>query len=224
MATLNQLVYNIRNLASGGMVNRAHPYSDRQIEFWIRYYRNLLVTRDAAKSGSLDQDLEQDLGCLTLTKADAAMCSKYCWGENVYYVCLPEMLDLPNNMAIPYFGLVNKQTRIPISEYNYGSYANYNRFVPKRLYGERIGSTIYLHNVDDMYPLEGVNARIIAADPANLVACGVELVCFNKETDPYPLPAHLEQPMFDLILQKEFGISRAVKSDKKADDVVNQSL
>lgn len=224
MATLNQLVYNIRNLASGGKTNRAHPYSDAQIEFWIRYYRNLLVTRDILRSGGVDQDLIQDLGCLTLTKADATLCSKYCWGETVYYVCLPEMLDLPNNMAIEYFGLVNKQTKIPISEYNYGSYANYNRFVPRRIYGERIGSTIYLHNVNDMYPLEGVNARIVAENPAELIACGAELVCFDKDKDPYPISANLVQPMMDMILQKEFGVARAIKGDKRADDVVNEAL
>lgn len=224
MATLSQLIFNIRNLASGGMTNRAHPYSDRQIEFWIRYYRNLLITREIQRTGEVSQGIEQDLGCLTLTKADAALCSKYCWGENVYYVCLPPLLDLPDNMAITYFGLVNKQTRIPISEYNYGSYSNFNRFAPKKVYGERIGSTVYLHNVNDMYPLEGVNARIVAEDPANLVACGTELVCFDKDASIYPIYAHLVQPMMDLILQKEFGISRAVKADKRADDVVNQSL
>lgn len=224
MATLQQMVYNIRNIASGGMTNRAHPYSDRQIEFWIRYYRNILVTRDIQRSGGVDQDLEQDLGCLTLTRADAALCSQYCWGEDVFYVCLPELLDLPNNMAITYFGLVNKQTRIPISEYSYGNYSNYNRFVPKRVYGERIGSTIYLHNVDDFFPLQGVNARAVLADPANIVACGTELVCFNKETDQYPISAHLEQPLYDLILSKEYGIARSTKIEKKADDVVNQAL
>lgn len=222
--TLNQLVYNIRNLASGGMTNRAHPYSDLQLEFWVKYYRNLLITRDIAKSGKVDQDLEQDFGCLTLTKADAAMCSRYCWGENVWYVCLPELLDLPNNGAITYFGLVNKQTRIPISEVNYGTYANFNRFVPRRTYGERIGSTIYLHNIDEAFPLEGVNARGVLEDPTQITACGVELVCFNKETDPYPISAHLVQPLTDLILSKEFGIARAMKVEKKVDDVVNQPL
>lgn len=224
MATLPQLIYNIRNLASGGMTNRAHPFSDRQIEFWINYYRNILVSRDVVRNGNVYADVEQDLGCLTLTKADAAMCSQYCWGENVYYVCIPDILDLPNNMGLTFFGLVDKQTRIPISEYNYGSYSNFNRFTPRRMYGTMIGNIISVHNVDDMNPLEGVNARIVAANPTNLTACGVELTCFDRVNGRYPIPAHLEQPMMDMILQKELGLAVSIKSDKKADDVVKEPL
>lgn len=225
MATLRQLTFDIFNLAGGGSQNRAHPYSERQVQFWIRRTRNFLLNADVSKKKYVDQAFVQDLGCLTLTKADAALCSKYCWGENVYYVCLPELLDLPNNMAIEYFGLVDKQTRIPITEYNYGNFNKYNRFQPAdTIRAQRIGSTIYLYNVDDMFPLEGVGARIVAADPANLTACGVELKCFDKDTDTYPLPVRLESVLTDMILQKEFGIARQVKADKSDDDVTTEAL
>lgn len=224
MASLQQLTFNIFNLANGGQTNRAHNYSERQVHFWIRQYRNFLVSADAGKKGYVDQAFLQSVNCKQLTKVDAALCSANCWGENVYEVCMPELLDLPNNMGIEYFGLVDGQTRLTVSEYNYGGYTKFNRFVPVKPYAQRVGQKFYLFNIDDFWPLEAVTLRGVMADPANLKACGVELACFDIDNDVYPIPPRLETVLMDMILQKEFGVARSVKADKTDDDTTSETF
>lgn len=226
MSTLNQIIYAIKDTANGGISNRADKYSPRLIAYWIKKYRNFLLKNDIKKNYSVNSGFEQDLGCLTLTKADAAMCSKYCWGESVYYVEIPEVIELPDNMGITYFGLVSKQDRITISDYSYGSYGQYSRFVPNRIRAEKIKNTIYLHNVDDMWAIKGVNVRGVFADPTNLGLCGggEPLVCFDWDKDCYPIPAGMESALIDLIMSKEVGMAAQVKPDTKDDDVTANTL
>lgn len=228
MSTLNELIYSIRNTVNGGISNRADKYSDRLIAHWIKKYRAFLAKNDINKNMYVNTAWEQDLGCLTLTRADKAMCAKYCWGESVYYIELPEVVDLYDNMGVSYFGLVSKQDRIPISSFSYGNYTKYNRFVPEnRVYAEKIRNTIYVHNVDEFWALEGVNARIVAADPADLSTCSspnAPLVCFDWATDCYPLPSGMESALIDLIMSKEVGLASSVKPDTSDDDVTTNTL
>lgn len=228
MATLNELVYSIKNTINGGMSNRADKYPPRLIANWIRYYRAFLLKNDIKKNGAVNVGFEQALRCLTLTKADKAMCAEYCWGENVYYVEIPEIIELPDNMGLTYFGLVDMQTRIPLSDFSYGNYTNYNRFAPKkRMYAEMIKNTIYVHNVDDIYPLDGVSVRGVFADPADLSVCSSPnnpLVCFDWDKDCYPIPAGMEQTLIELIMSKEVGVATKVKADTKDDEVTTNAL
>ena len=39
MATLNEIAYNIKNLAYGGINKEEENISTRQIKFWIHYHR-----------------------------------------------------------------------------------------------------------------------------------------------------------------------------------------
>lgn len=226
MASLNELIYSIRNAVNGGISNRADKYSDRLIANWIDKYRAFLAKNDITKNAFVNSAWEQDLGCLSLSVADASMCAKYCWGENVRYVDLPEVIDLPDNMGITYFGLVSKQDRLMISNFNYGNYSNFSRHVPPRIRVEKIRNRLYLHGVDDIFALEGVNARIVAADPADLKVCGTDkqIVCFDWDKDCYPLPAGMESALIDLIMSKEVGMAAQVKPDTSDDDVTANTL
>lgn len=209
------------------MSNRADKYPPRLIANWIRYYRNYLLKNDIKKNGEVNVGFEQVLRCLTLSKADKAMCATYCWGSNVYYVELPEILELPNNMGLTYFGLVDMQTRIPVSDYSYGSYTQLNRFAPKKIYGEKIKNTVYLHNVDDMYPLEGVSVRAVFSDPADISTCSAPntpLTCFDWDKDCYPIPAGMEATLIELIMTKEVNIATRVKADTRDDEVTTNAL
>ena len=209
------------------MTNRAHEYGDRLIAAWVTRYRNLLCAQAINKAGDVDSSLEQDLGCLTLTKADVSMCSKYCFNENTYYVELPALLEVNDNISLTFFGLIDKQTRIPVSNFSYGNYTKYNRFSPKRVYGELIGSTVFLHNVDDYFPIEAVNARGVWASPENLVTNAsptTPLLCYDWDKDQYPMMTSLDSVMMDMIYSKELQIAIRAITDKTDDDVTTEAL
>ena len=70
-----------------------------------------------------------------------------------------------------------------------------------------------------MFPIEGVNARGVWADPANLTICncpGAPVVCYDWDTDCYNFPPGLLSALYDLILEKEVGIARS--TEKQYDD------
>lgn len=206
------------------MTNRSSEVGERLVASWIDRYRGFLIAQDFKRHGELDSSLEQDLGCLTVTKADQAMCSAYKWCESVYWVDLPTPLELPDNAGLTYFGLIDKQSRIPISEYSYGTYSNYNRFSPKRIYGELIGSRIFLHNVDDEFPIEAVNARGVWATPANLITQSspdTPILCYDWDTE-YPMLASMESVMMDMIYSKELNILYKAITDKTDDDTTTE--
>lgn len=229
MPTLNQLIYQVKDTANKGMTNRASEVGDRLIARWVIKYSNYLTAQEIKRVGNVDQSFEYDLGCLTLEKVDAAVCSKYCWGEEpVYKVDLPVLLNLPNNMGLTYFGLISKANRINVSEYSYGNFTNLNRFTPRdAIYAELIGGTIYVHGVDPMFALEGCNARGVWADVSNLVTKSsptVPISCFDWNTSNFPIPASMEAAIIDMIFVKELGIVRQAITDKKDDDVSEETL
>ena len=59
MATLNEIVYNIKNLASAGDSNIEFDLSNRQIQFWIHYYRAEIIKNFSMKGQSLPYEFYQ---------------------------------------------------------------------------------------------------------------------------------------------------------------------
>jgi len=219
------MVFNILDVANGGRINRSITYSPRLVANWIRYYRNVLLKQDIKKNAYVPQGYVQDLGCLCLQFADASMCKTKCWGEPVAYITIPEVIDLPDNMGLTFFGLIDKQTKIILSDYNYGNYHNYNRFTPKnKLWAEKIDNTIYIHGFDPVFPPEYVNVQGVFADPTELSFCpcqGAEPICFDWDSTPYPIPPGMESTLYDLIFEKEVGIARSVSQAREYEDNEN---
>lgn len=225
--TLREYIYAVKNPPNGGMTSRSSEVGERLVAQWITKYRNMLAAQSINKSGTVDSSLEQDLGCLVLTKADVSMCQKYCYGENTWYVDLPQLLELDNNAGLTFFGLIDKQTKIPISEYSYGSFSNFNRFVPKTIYGELIGNRVFLHNIDPNFPLEVVNARGVWAQPQDLVtrtSKDAPVVCFDWDKDRYPMLSKYDAALFEMIYTKELGILRNSITDKTDDDTTAEKV
>ena len=46
MATLNEIAYNIKNLAYGGSYSIEESMDIRQIKFWINYHRANIITEN----------------------------------------------------------------------------------------------------------------------------------------------------------------------------------
>ena len=227
MPSLNKIIYQVLDTANKGQTNRAHEIGERLVARWVLKYNNLLNAQDIVKTGNVDNSIETDLGCLTLTEGDASFCDAYCWGESVYYVDLPQLLNTPNNMSLTYAGLVSKQDRINVSEYNYGRYNDYSRFAPKKIYGSFIGNRLVLYNVDPVFAIEGINVRGVFEDVTNLVTASSPtnpIKCFDWDKDSFPVLANKEAALIDLIYQKELGILRTAVTDKKADDTSAEAM
>ena len=53
MATLNEIVYNIKSIANGGNSNTEQDLSSRQVKFWVHYHRARLLRQLAANGRQL---------------------------------------------------------------------------------------------------------------------------------------------------------------------------
>lgn len=74
MATLNQIVYDLRNTLRGGaLVSDDDPISDRQLEFWITNSRATLIRQQIDKGQSLSENVIQTLGCVEVEQVDASI-------------------------------------------------------------------------------------------------------------------------------------------------------
>lgn len=219
MATLNQLIYNIKNTAGKGKTTRATAYSNRQIAFWIQLVRNFLITKDVEKTGQVNVAFEQDLGCVALETVDQANCPETLWGKRVKKVTIPEVLEIKNNAGLTFFGLVDKRTRIYVPDTQYG---DLDDFVPYRKKNQdymayQIGNTIYVTGQDPLITkLCYVNVRGIFKDPTLVTTCSStseDFECFDADTTCYPVPGDLEQTLIDMVLQKYILTYANVKPD-----------
>lgn len=211
MPTLNEIIFNVRAIADKGTSHRDTDFSNRNIAFWARYVRNELLYRDLKNNGNINQQFEQDFGCLPLEKVDKANCTEIKWGENLLKITIPKLLDLPNNGGLIFFGLVDKVTNIHVSAYD----NSLDDFSPYKRRGPRatiIGQNIYVRGNNELCY---VNVRGIADDPTIVNVCGSggEIACYNPDTDCYPIPSHLEKSMYDMIFDHVFNITGKVRKD-----------
>ena len=225
MSSLAQLTSNLRNSNTQGRGNRGQTFTDRQLQFWIKEGRNFLVYADSKKNGYPDITLEQDLGCQTLQTVDRAECPSYVWGEDVKKLRIPNILDLPNNAGLAFFGLIDKRTRITLSDMQYGSLNDSLPFKPKNnIEAQMTGDTIYLWG-PGAEKLCVVNVRIIAEDPT-LVKWydeqGIEY-CYDIDKTEYPIQAHLEGILFQWIDERYIN-PKAGQPQSIQDNEVKQTV
>jgi len=221
MSTLNQLIYNVRNVPDVGIANRAKAISDRQIAYWIKYHRSSLINEDLELNPVIDASWEQDFGCLDLVTVDKADCSKYKWGVDVKKVVIPQLIKVSINRkygiipSLTFVGLIDKVTRIPIDLHGYGELDEFVMHSPKKgIYALLIGNTIYIHGIEKGYDIVNedelcaINVRGLADDPTCIDCCGSDGIvsCFDWDKDCYPLPGHLESKLFARIWQRELGL------------------
>jgi len=179
--------------------------------------RNFLVYADVNKQPNQEPNVqfEQDLGCCGLVTVDQSECEKYSWGVDVKKFQIPPILDLPNNAGLTFFGLIDKRTRIYIPDLQYGSLDDYVPFKKKnQMFGYQIGQTIYVIGAG-AENLCVVNIRGIFSDPTLVNTYGSDLAvrCFDLNTDYFPIPAHLEQAMYNKMNQEYLQIMAKAPAD-----------
>jgi len=114
MATRNEIIYSIRNLAYGGITSSEATISTAQIAFWIDVERAKLMKEEFEKNKALSPIWIQDLGCVEVTCADKVECCDFGCGsdEYIYKTVLPiprpvniNWSGIHNNTLITYVGL-----------------------------------------------------------------------------------------------------------------------
>lgn len=228
MATsLNELVYDIINLARGGTASDDDRVSNRQVEFWIASTRSLLIRQDVNKKRSISENVIQSIPSIEVFTVDAS--SDY--GINNKLVncsvkrtidVLPKPVESDNRDLILSVGSLN----ILNSEYSLVSesrakFAGNTRWVKNIVKCFRRGSYLYVIN-DPL--VKYINVRGVFENPMDLArfkdSNGNPLITRDSE---YPISKWMIEMLKQLALQSNqaiFQIPYDTKNDAKSNSSV----
>lgn len=92
MITLNEIAYNIKNLAYGGKNSTENNISTEQIKHWVHYHRAKLIADNANKGITNNQALYQDIALTARNSTNLLIRNFYDeWDQH----------DIDSNVAIP---------------------------------------------------------------------------------------------------------------------------
>jgi hypothetical protein len=212
MATLDELSYNILNIARGGLSSDDDRLNIRQIKFWIKYYRAYYVKQLSLKQSLrdvaiLDPQLVQDLGCLKLEEVDKADCPDALWGQNIKRVEVPKLIDIPLDKSITFVGLIDKITPIIMGNPNTSYFKSRQRFTGNMRRAYFIGKYLYVtdpFNEDICH----INVRGIFDDPTQVSYTDAdgEVQCY-RDDEEYPMPMSFIPEVNTAIMQRELQMT-----------------
>tara|TARA_R110002074_G_scaffold139255_1_gene284835 strand:- start:441 stop:1061 length:621 start_codon:yes stop_codon:yes gene_type:complete len=188
--TLNEIAYNIKNLAEGGYSTDDSNLDIRQIKSWIHYHRLGLLESYTDNGKKIPSGATQNLGLFTVPDSDA-------------YLTLPRIASLGSTRAISSItsidgGFVFGRTTQDKIEYQTAS--RFTSSMPK-FYLEEASKVFFIGG-------DGERVKIIAVleDPTDLSG-------YNDDTDDYPIPSQLVGPLVKKIAEVEMNITTKTPGD-----------
>ena len=212
MATLDELSYNILNIARGGLSSDDDRLNIRQIKFWIKYYRayftkSLSLKESLRDVAILDPQLVQDLGCVVLEEVDKADCPEVFWNQNVKRASIPKLIDIPLEKSITFVGLADKTTPIIMGNANTSYFKSHQRFTGQMRRAYFIGEYLYISDPFNE-DIQHINVRGIFDDPTQITYTNAnnEVKRF-KDDDEYPMPMSMAVEVNAAIMQRELQMT-----------------
>lgn len=215
--TVSEIVFNIKNLMSGGVASDDFNLSDEQIIFIVNYYRAKLAKQDDEK-GKLNKSLfTQNLGKVSIKQADKNEC---CDGDCILRSTLkiPKPLESITGLNISFVGTSNG-TSFSLVNHNaviWRRAAKYTKNEPTWYYQN---GYIYLVNPPTKM-LNSINIQGIFEDPVEaekFKACDCpdnEMVSNCEDLDvEYKIPAYHLDTIIKMIASTELKLLVGFKAD-----------
>lgn len=214
MPTLKEISYNILNLYQGGRGNDDYALSLRQIEFWVKYYREVIIKQQDDKDRTLDSVLLQDLGCVPMVLVDSAECCEITTCDRVLRTKdkIPQPITLSYNEAFTYVGSIDFKNPFQKIATTHIPFVNYDKYIGKlKKWYYKDG---YIYIVNDLY-MDFIKVVGVFYDPTEIAKykqCGNGNSCYDDNTQ-YPISGYMVQLITQLILEKELNIVVKLKED-----------
>tara|TARA_Y100001963_G_C6694860_1_gene406488 strand:- start:335 stop:1036 length:702 start_codon:yes stop_codon:yes gene_type:complete len=215
---LNEIAYNLLNLVRGGRSSQDEHISLDQIKFNIKHYRAMFIRRDFAKNGFTSRHIEQDLGCIKISKVDASKCCSLPSECSVYRTNakIPKTIRYNFEEAITYVGDITGIENIPVVNSNTVRWLPYDRYTKDKMKAYMIGDYIYIYNADG---LEDINIRGVFEDPEDVARfsdCnGVK--CYNDSKSDYPISIDMLSLINQGLINGELALLSGTFSDTEND-------
>ncbi len=218
--TLNEIAYNILNLARGGRSSNNDHISLAQIKFNVKYYRAMLIRRDFTRNGIITRHLEQDLGCIELQKVDASKCCNLPVDCAVYKskVKIPRTVRFSFKDAITHVGDVTGLATIPIVEPHMVEYLPYDKYTKQQKKAYMIEDYLYIYNGDG---LKFINVRGVFEDPEEVALFDCDGACYDDDSE-FPIPMDMVQIITQGLMSGELMMLATSVNDTTNDTMQDQ--
>lgn len=226
MALFSELIYNVKNLRRNGRVSDDDSFTDRQWAFIINYYRAKIVRQDIAKSRVVSGNQVQNLGKVTLIKADKNECCDIHDCVLRIEKPLPNAIDTDVHPLITYVGLLNGTKSFQRTTYERAIYDQHSKYTGKQPKYYELGNYIYILN-PPTNNLKYINIQAVFEDPKAAVkyrTCDCEQneeTCYIGYDFKYPLSIDKIDTLVKMIMEAEEKFSLIQPSDKTNDTADN---
>tara|TARA_R110000824_G_scaffold140098_1_gene305668 strand:+ start:143 stop:838 length:696 start_codon:yes stop_codon:yes gene_type:complete len=200
MATIKEIVYDIKNIIRGGIQSDDEIISDRQIEFQVNSLRAQYIRQDINKRRSVSDNIKQLIHCLEVEPVSGTVCGL---SNDIMIVRSKE--KIPNAIETAHQDLITAigptgilSTNFHMIPYNRAPWAGNNRYTKRMTFAFILDSFVYVTGPEaellDRIKVEGVwqNPRIIET---YIKDDGTS--SYDIEKEEYPLSTS----MLDLIKQ-----------------------
>jgi hypothetical protein len=217
MASLSEIVYNLRNLVSAGRLSDDTSITFNQLKFIVNYKRAQYLRQDYSKNYFDNDFVYQDLGCLEMELADEAECCSFETGCQIFRTkkVLPEFVKLVDRFGIK-INAMNKTKRFELV------LPERFPFIGNTKYPSLTEKVFYLNNRLYSKNLYGLNVRGILVNPVDArgFACA-DGPCYTEESQ-YPITADMLELITKDIMQTELRMLMMTAQDFE-NDATNDS-
>lgn len=217
MATLNELAYDLQNIARGGIISDDELMSIEQFKFWIHNTRAMLIRQDISKRRTISDNIKQILNCVEVESVDASLCCGITTGCKVVRSKkrIPLPVELPNrDMILEVRPVKITEPSFHFIPYNRVAWAGNNRYTKELNFAFMLDG--YMHVMGkDLGVLEKMSVVGIFANPTDLAEFGGcdNKPCFDDDTIEYPISAHMIETMKGMIIANNLKIMAAAPTD-----------
>ena len=206
MATIKELVYDIKNIVRGGMQSDDEIISDRQIEFQINTLRAQFIRQDINKRRSISDNIKQLIHCLDLEKVSANTC-----GLSSDIKVLRSKQQIPNPIETSHKDLITSigptgilSLDFHMIPYSRAPWAGNNRYTKKMTFAFLLDNFVYIFGPETEY-LEKVKVEGVFQNPREIsnFMDSHGNPSYNPEEHDYPLSTS----MADLIKQQMLTVN-----------------
>jgi len=206
MATIKEIVYDIKNIIRGGAQSDDEIISDRQVEFQVNSLRAQFIRQDINKRRSISDNIKQVIHCLEVEPVSGTTCGL---SNDIYVVRSKE--KVPNAIETSHQDLITAigptgilSTNFHMIPYNRAPWAGNNRYTKKMTFAFLLDSFVYVIGPEAEL-LEKIKVEGVWQNPRDIEHYTKDdgTSSYDAEHEEYPLSTS----MLDLIKERMLTIN-----------------
>jgi hypothetical protein len=229
MATIKEIVYDLKNIIRGGLQSDDEMISDRQIEFQVNSLRAQYIRQDVNKRRSISDNIKQVIHCLEVEPISGTTCGL---SDDIMIVRSKE--KVPNAIETSHQDLITAigptgilSTNFHMIPYNRAPWAGNNRYTKRMTFAFLLDSFVYITG-PEAEMLEKIKVEGVWQNPRDIESYKKDdgSPSYDAETEEYPLSTSMldliKQGMLAQNLQPMIQMPTDISNNAKSDLQPNQ--